>query len=132
MFRNFSRPAEVSPRSFPSTPPPRCRRRPRARPAAEPRPVVTESERDLLKRLELKGRLHDAVLERLNLNVIEKVDADDLRREVTALVNQVLATENTPLPSAEFKLLVDELLHEVMGLGRSSPCSPTPPSTTSW
>jgi pilus assembly protein CpaF len=116
MFRNFSRPAEaangkVVPISQGAIM--------AASNGAEA--FVTDGEKDLLKRLELKGRLHEAVLERLNLNVIEKVDAEDLRREVTALVNQVLAAENNPLPAAEFKALVDELLHEVMGLGPLEP-----------
>jgi pilus assembly protein CpaF len=117
MFRNFSRPAEVSRPSVVSI------GTPAARPAPEkgPEQFITEAERDLVKRLELKSRLHDAVLDRLNLNVIEKVDAEDLRREVTALVQQVLTAEGNPLPANEFKTIVEELLHEVVGLGPLEP-----------
>jgi pilus assembly protein CpaF len=120
MFRNFSRPADASqPKVVPlnsTTPAARA-----GTAAPSPADFVTSEERDLVKRLELKSRLHDAVLERLNLNVIDKIDPEDLRREVTALVNQVLSTEGNPLPAAEFKAIVEELLHEVMGLGPLEP-----------
>lgn len=90
-------------------------------PKAEPanRPSIVEQE--LIKRLELKSRLHDALLDRLNLAIIDKVDPEELRREVAGLVNQVLTDENNPVRSDEFKLLVDELMDEVLGLGPLEP-----------
>ena len=78
-------------------------------------------EKELIKRLELKARLHDALLDRLNFAVIDKVEDDALRKEVTALVSEVLATEGTPLRGEEFKRIVDELMDEVLGLGPLEP-----------
>lgn len=83
----------------------------------EPRAVDPE----LKDMLELKGRLHDALLDRLNLAVIEKIDPAELRREVAALVGQVLAEENRPMPSPKFTRVVDELMDEVLGLGPLEP-----------
>ena len=82
---------------------------------------VTDEERNLVKRLELKAKLHDAVLDRMNLNVIDKIDPEDLRREITTLVAQVVSSEGSPLSANEFKTIVDELLHEVLGLGPLEP-----------
>ena len=72
-------------------------------------------------RLELKSRLHDHLLDRLNLAILDKIEEEDLRREVSALVAQVLKSEGRPLNSDEFKTMVDELLHEVLGLGPLEP-----------
>ena len=78
-------------------------------------------ERELIKRLELKSRLHDALLDRLNLAVIDKVEPEELRREVSAQVNQVLTAENNPVRADEFKRIVDELMDEVLGFGPLEP-----------
>ncbi len=83
--------------------------------------VPSVVEQELIKRLELKSRLHDALLDRLNLAIIDKVEPEELRREVAGLVNQVLTAENNPVRSDEFKVLVDELMDEVLGLGPLEP-----------
>ena len=98
MFRNFTRSGETTPAkvvALHEVPPPAVAAGPGAA------QFVTQAEKDLVKRLELKSKLHDVVLERMNLNVIDKIDPEDLKREMTALVSQVLAAENTPLPAAE-------------------------------
>lgn len=86
-------------------------------------PVGPTSQQDaeLTARLELKSRLHDVLLDRLNLAVIERVQPEELRREVATLVSQVLTEEGRPMRSEEFKVLIDELLDEVLGLGPLEP-----------
>ena len=76
---------------------------------------------ELVARLELKSRLHDVLLDRLNLAAIDKVNRDDLRREVSGLVSQVLTEEGSAMRAEEFKKLVDEVLDEVLGLGPLEP-----------
>ncbi|WP_114284104.1 CpaF family protein [Candidatus Halocynthiibacter alkanivorans] len=78
-------------------------------------------DRELVKFLDLKSRLHDILLDRLNLNVVEKIVPAELRREVANLVGEVLAEENSPLRAEEFKRIVDELMDEVIGLGPLEP-----------
>ena len=75
----------------------------------------------LIKRLEMKSRLHDMLLDRLNLSVVEKVEPTELRREIAGLVSTVLAEENNPVRSEEFNRIVDELIDEVMGFGPLEP-----------
>jgi len=81
----------------------------------------TAQEAELTQWLELKSRLHDVLLDRLNLAVIDKVQPDELRREVATLVSQVLSDEGRPMRAEEFKRLVDELLDEVLGFGPLEP-----------
>jgi len=86
-----------------------------------PENVPSVEDQELIKSLELKSRLHDALLDRLNLAVIDKVLPEELRREVAALVGEFLAKENTPMRSEKFTRLVDELMNEVLGLGPLEP-----------
>ncbi|OYX42321.1 MAG: type II secretion system protein E [Rhodobacterales bacterium 32-67-9] len=91
---------------------------------ARPLPVKPEpspQESELTARLELKSHLHDVLLDRLNLAVIDKVQPEELRREVATLVSQVLSEEGRPMRAEEFKQLVDELLDEVLGFGPLEP-----------
>ncbi len=90
--------------------------------AAEAVPkAAAGQEAELIARLELKSRLHDVLLDRLNLSAIDKVNREDLRREVSGLVSQMLSEENNVMRPDGFKLLVDELLDEVLGLGPLEP-----------
>ena len=52
-------------------------------------------DKDLTDRLELKSRLHEALLERLNLSVIDKVQTEELRREVANLAQAVSGRRKT-------------------------------------
>lgn len=81
----------------------------------------SEEDRELIKYLELKSRLHDALLDRLNYSIIEKVEPEELRREVANLVSEVLRQENNPVTSEKFKQIVDDLMDEVLGLGPLEP-----------
>ncbi|NNE79406.1 MAG: CpaF family protein [Silicimonas sp.] len=82
---------------------------------------LNTADKDLTDRLELKSRLHEALLERLNLSVIDKVQTEELRREVANLAQAVLAEEKRPMRTEEFKAIVDELMHEVLGYGPLEP-----------
>ncbi|MBV1902480.1 MAG: CpaF family protein [Marinosulfonomonas sp.] len=81
----------------------------------------TPQEAEFAARLELKSQLHDVLLDRLNLAVIDKVAPEELRREVAVLVSSVLTEEGRAMRSEEFKLLIDELLDEVLGYGPLEP-----------
>ncbi|QMU59797.1 MAG: ATP-binding cassette domain-containing protein [Boseongicola sp.] len=82
---------------------------------------LTKTDKEFSDRLDLKSRLHEALLERLNLSVIDKVATDELRREVASLVQTVLAEEKRPMRTEDFKQIVDELMDEVLGYGPLEP-----------
>jgi pilus assembly protein CpaF len=88
-----------------------------------------ERDQQLSRWLDLKTRLHERLLEELNLAAIEKVAKADLRREVAAIVNELLTTDGTALNAKEFGLLIEELLDEVLGLGPLEPLLKDPTIT---
>ncbi len=92
-------------------------------PIEVPRPKVTPEpvDVDLQAHLELKSRLHGELLDRLNLSVIDKVEPSELKRQIASLVTGLIEAENLHLRSEAFTSLVDELIHEVMGLGPLEP-----------
>ncbi len=71
--------------------------------------------------LDLKSRLHEELLGRLNLTVLDKVERSDLRREIGGLVHDFLAAENLPMRADDTEALTDELIDEVLGLGPLEP-----------
>ncbi|MBP9181815.1 MAG: CpaF family protein [Fuscovulum sp.] len=94
--------------------------RPDGNPQPDPLILVTEDPAREAA-LELKSRMHEVLLDRLNLAAIEKVDPEELRREVSALVNDELRSANMPMRAENFKQLISELMDEVMGLGPLEP-----------
>jgi pilus assembly protein CpaF len=88
-----------------------------------------EQDEQLSRWLDLKTRLHERLLEELNLAAIEKVAKADLRREVATIVNELLTTEGTALNAKEFGVLIEELLDEVLGLGPLEPLLKDPTIT---
>jgi pilus assembly protein CpaF len=71
--------------------------------------------------IDLKTRMHERLLDMLNLSAIEKVAPSDLRREVSTIINQLLAKEGVALNAKEFQQIVEEILNEVLGLGPLEP-----------
>lgn len=76
---------------------------------------------DLQAHLELKSRLHGELLDRLNLSVIGKVEHSELKRQIASLVTSLVEEEGVHMRSESFSALVEELIHEVMGLGPLEP-----------
>ena len=84
-------------------------------------PQPSRAERELTEWLELKGELHGQLLDRLNLNVIEKVEREELRREIGTLVGAYVQDSRRPMRTGDVQRLVEELLDEVLGLGPLEP-----------
>ncbi len=83
--------------------------------------ALVEVDEDLQAHLELKSRLHETLLDRLNLSVIDKVEKQELRRQIAGLVTQILEAESIPMRADAFSQLIDELIFEVLGLGPLEP-----------
>ncbi|MEX0302379.1 MAG: CpaF family protein [Leisingera sp.] len=116
MFRNFGKRTEKTASADTVVP-----LWPQTGETAQAETEIPAEDLKLIAFLELKSRMHEALIERLNLAVIDKVEPEELRREVAALVSDVLAEENNPLRADEFRRLVDELIDEVLGLGPLEP-----------
>ncbi len=71
--------------------------------------------------LDLKSSLHEALLDRLNLSVLDKVEEGELKRQISGLISQLLAQQRRVLEPARLQKLVEELIFEVTGLGPLEP-----------
>nr|WP_254443454.1 CpaF family protein [Ruegeria atlantica] len=94
------------------------------RPIETPKKAKVTSEPvdvDLQAHLELKSRLHSELLDRLNLSVIDKVERSELKRQIASLVTGMVEAERLHMRAEDFTALVDELIHEVLGLGPLEP-----------
>jgi pilus assembly protein CpaF len=70
---------------------------------------------------EMKSRLHRAIINRMDLTKLSQLDADQLRAEVSRLAEGLLAVENMPLSTMDRERLVEEVRHELFGLGPLEP-----------
>jgi len=70
---------------------------------------------------EMKSRLHRAIINRMDLTKLSQLDAEQLRAEVSRLAEGLLAMENTPLSTSDRERLVEEVRHELFGLGPLEP-----------
>jgi pilus assembly protein CpaF len=77
----------------------------------------------------LKVELHQLLLDEINLAALENMSRDQIRREMTDIVRELLSRQNQPLNLAERQLLVDEILDELLGLGPLEPLLKDPTIT---
>ena len=72
---------------------------------------------------ELKTRIHDRLLDLIDLSLIESLDRDVLKSQIRVLVQRILGEEDfaVPLNSMEREQLFTEIQDEVMGLGPLEP-----------
>jgi pilus assembly protein CpaF len=70
---------------------------------------------------ELKERIHQRVIELMDMAVVATLDAARLRTELTQLIEQVMAQESVLLNAREREQLIAEVQHEVLGYGPLEP-----------
>ncbi|MEP6921883.1 MAG: CpaF family protein [bacterium] len=66
---------------------------------------------------DMKARLHRSIINRMDLSKLGQLTPEQIHAEVGRLVKDILVTEEAPLSAAERERLVDELQHELFGLG---------------
>ncbi len=83
--------------------------------------ISTKSIKDYVpdEYFELKTRIHDRLIDIVDLSLIESLDADALKSQISVLVQRILSEENfaVPLNALEREQLFTEIQDEVMGLG---------------
>ncbi|HUF88614.1 MAG TPA: CpaF family protein [Gemmatimonadota bacterium] len=70
---------------------------------------------------EIKSRIHKQLLERLNLSNLDSQDREQVVGEIRRAVQDLLTREAAPLNLDERERLVEEVLHEIFGLGPLEP-----------
>ena len=66
---------------------------------------------------DLKERLHQHVIELLDLNAVSTMSQDAVELQLTKLVEQLLQQESAPLNQRERVQITQDVIHEVLGLG---------------
>ena len=69
----------------------------------------------------LKGRIHNHLLEQLNLELLERLEPAVVREQIATLVADRLREERVPLNAAEREQLIEEMQDEMLGLGPLEP-----------
>src|SRR2546427_7117664 len=70
---------------------------------------------------EMKSRLHRALINRMDLSKLASLQAEQVHAEVSRLDESVLAQEAMPLSASERERLVNDVQHELFGLGPIEP-----------
>ena len=78
-------------------------------------PVTTQN--DTTPRSELKVRIHQRLVESLDLVAAQRMPVAELRDECMRRVDSLLSGEHTPLTTSEKQQLLREVMDEIFGLG---------------
>jgi pilus assembly protein CpaF len=70
---------------------------------------------------EMKSRLHRALINRMDLSKLATLTPEQVHAEVSRMAESVLAQEAMPLSSSEKDRLVNDVQHELFGLGPLEP-----------
>jgi pilus assembly protein CpaF len=70
---------------------------------------------------EMKARLHRTLINRMDLTKLQTLTQDQVHAEVSRLAEAVLAQESMPLSVSERERLVNDVQHELFGLGPLEP-----------
>jgi len=73
------------------------------------------------KNTDLKVYLHEKLLSILNLSVLDKITREELSRELSPKIRELLVAEGVALNTGEYSTLLTEILDEVLGLGPLEP-----------
>jgi pilus assembly protein CpaF len=69
----------------------------------------------------VKAAIHRKLIQKLNLDRLTEVNREDVRREVTQILEALVVGESTPMNLQERERLATEVLDEVFGLGPLEP-----------
>jgi pilus assembly protein CpaF len=98
-----------------------------ARPVqARVEPVLVKPEakgepREKVDIVELKVRLHQKLLETINLAALDKMNQEQAEDEIGKVVRELIQEEKVPLNKVEKSQLATEVMYEVLGLGPLEP-----------
>lgn len=89
------------------------------RPAEGSNEMLSEAARRNYR--EAKQRIHQTLLDRVDLTRLQKLGAEQLAEELKTLIEQMMREEDVALTDAERKTLVRDLCWEMLGLGPLEP-----------
>jgi len=69
----------------------------------------------------VKAAIHRKLIQKLNLDRLNEVNREDVRREVSQILEALVVGESAPMNLQERERLAQEVLDEVFGLGPLEP-----------
>ena len=84
---------------------------------AAPRPTAQRGPIDNRAYHQLKSRIHEALLDRVDLESMQRLSQDQIRQELRALVERLLEEEMVVINDAERKTLTRDIQNEMLGFG---------------
>src|SRR5579859_651375 len=81
-------------------------------------PIVTTTRTDFAS---AKTTIHRKLIQKLNLDKLTEANREDVRREVSLILEGIVHGESAPMNLQERERLVQEVLDEVFGLGPLEP-----------
>ncbi len=89
--------------------------------AAEQAPALPMVLHDVPAYEELKAHIHQKLLDRMDLTIMESLSPERLLLEIKNLVERLLVEESTPINEMERQCIVRDIQNEVLGLGPLEP-----------
>jgi pilus assembly protein CpaF len=90
-------------------------------PSSAGNPSTADEAHGLHALLQVKGRVHRKLLERLNLSNLDKLDRQQVADAVRKVVHDLITQESVPLNFEERDAVVVQVLDEIFGLGPLEP-----------
>jgi pilus assembly protein CpaF len=84
-------------------------------------PIDTHQASQQERLLDAKLRIHRKLIDEINLSAVDKIPEKEMRAQVFELVAQHVNAERVALNAAELDKFVDDILHEMTGLGPIEP-----------
>lgn len=75
----------------------------------------------------IRAQLHREIVAEMDLRKFEGIPVDTLKRELQAWVERLVSAKNIPVNEAELRQIVQDIQHEMLGLGPIEPllCDPS-------
>lgn len=89
--------------------------------AVAPAPPAAPQDSALEKYLALKVSIHRALLEKINLSVLDQLTRKQVKTEVSEIIGELLDQRREPLNARERNELLEDVLNELLGLGPLEP-----------
>ncbi len=89
-------------------------------PAARDEDALTRP-RSVSEMQKIKAQIHHQLLNRINLNLIEQLDHESVRRQIAEVVHQLFDELSVPLNAEERRRMAAEIQDEILGLGPLEP-----------
>jgi len=89
--------------------------------SSAPRPSATRGPIDNRAYHQLKGRIHEALLDRVDLESMQRLSPEQVRQELRLLVERLLEEEMVVINDIERKTLTRDIQNEMLGFGPLEP-----------